>query len=211
MPSFRFAPCSLLFLLIGPFVVAACDHRGTEPVSPAGAAESRMPTKGSPADFTAGGTETVSAARSCDETPPTHLITIRLGGHRPLTLGQGCVKCAVGERFASLSPRDARATERSALVAQKCAGPAEPAEATCGVFFDEFGQAVTARATAEGITMTGLGIGGCGRDLDTLRVSIDDWRSANRLVAIIEEEAARWDAGGSIAVRVAGISIVTPL
>ena len=59
--------------------------------------------------------------------------------------------------------------------------------------------------------MTGLGIGGCGRGLDTLTVSIDDWRSANHLVAIIEEEAARWDAGGSITVRVAGTSIVTPL
>jgi len=79
------------------------------------------------------------------------------------------------------------------------------------LLFDAFGREVARRATAEGVTTTGYGIGGCDREPDALRISIDDWRSANRMVQIIEEEAARWDVAGSIAVLVAGIPIATPL
>ena len=207
MPSFRSAS-SLLFFLV-PLLVAACDHEGAGTASPA--ADSRMPTKGSPADFTVGGTATVSAPRRCADAPPAHVIEVRLSGKRPLTLGEGCVKCAEGARFASLARSEVGSVERSALVARKCAGPADPAEATCGLFFDAFGEAVSQRAAAEGIRATGTGIGGCDRGLDALRISIDDWRGANRLVAIIEQEAVRWQAGGSIAVLVTGIPIVTPL
>jgi hypothetical protein len=96
-------------------------------------------------------------------------------------------------------------------VARKCAAPAEPAEATCGLFFDAFAEAVSQRAAAEGMTTTGIGIGGCDRGLDALRISTDDWHTANRLVTILQEEAARWDAGGPIAVLVTGIPIVVPL
>ncbi len=170
-----------------------------------------MPIKGAPSDFTAGGTATVAIPRSCNESPPAHAIVIRMPGHRPLTLGQGCVKCSDGTRLAPLSPTEVRSPEREALVGRKCADPALSSDPACGIFFDAFGLAVAKRAEAEGMTATGVGIGGCGPGLDTLRISIDDWRSTNRLVAIVEEEAARWDAGGTITVLITGIPIVTPL
>lgn len=209
---------SSLVLLILSSLLPACDpHEGGDAHSPASpAAERRMPIKGTPGDFTAGGTATVSGPRSCAESPGAHLIDIRLAGARPLTLGEGCVKCAEAARFAPLSSSEVRSTERDALVARKCSAAARAApgasEQTCGIFFDAFGSAVAGRAAAEGITTVGVGIGvgGCDRGLDNLRFSIDDWRSTNRLVAIIEEEAARWEAGGTIAVLVIGISIVTP-
>jgi hypothetical protein len=91
-----------------------------------------------------------------------------------------------------------------AIAARRCAAPVDLTEPTGGLFFDVFGEAVSSRAAAEGITTTGIGVGGCNRSLASLRISIDDWHAANRLVAIIHEEAARWDAGGSIAVLVTG-------
>ncbi len=170
-----------------------------------------MPIKGAPGDFTRGGTATVAVPRRCAEAPDAHAIEIRLRGPRPLTLGEGCVKCPEGARFAPLSSREVGALERDALVGRKCGAPALPAERSCGIFFDAFGSAVAQRAAAEGIMATGIGIGGCDRSLDFLRISVDDWRSTDRLVAIIEEEAARWEAGGSLAVLVTGIAIATPL